>query len=174
MSIMDIIKKRRSIRSFEEREVDDEVLTKLIEAGVWAPSGGNAQTWVFIAVKDPQRIERIKAISPGMFGTPAALIVVCQDKKAAYEKGGELGRDTVSVMDAAMATQNILLEATARGLGSCPILSFHKGGLKRLLKLPEHIVPELIISLGYPAEAPKPPERKFAEVYFLEEYSGGK
>ncbi|MEE9192804.1 nitroreductase family protein [Candidatus Aerophobetes bacterium] len=170
MRVFEAIKGRRSIRRFENRSIEKEVLLKLVEAGIWAPTGGNAQTWAFVIVTDQRRIQKIKAVSPGMLGTPSALIVVCQDRELAYEKGGEIGRDTLSIMDAAMASQNIMLQAYEEKLGSCAILSFHEKGVQTLLKLPGHIVPELVISLGYPAESPKPPQRKFEEVYFFEEY----
>jgi len=79
-----------------------------VEAGVWAPTGGNAQTWVFIIITDCNRIQKIKAVSPGILGIPSALIVVCQDKELAYKKGGELGRDILSIMDAASKLIEIL------------------------------------------------------------------
>lgn len=172
MDVQQAIKGRRAIRKFQDKEISEEMLVQLVEAGVWAPTGGNSQTWIFIIVKDRSRIEKIKAISPGILGMPAALIAVCQDKELAYKKGGELGRNTSSVMDAAIASQNIMLQAFSEGLGSCPVLSFHKKGVQKLLSLPNHIVPELIVILGYPGESPKPPERKFEEVYFFEEYRG--
>jgi len=170
MKVFEAIKGRRSIRKFEKRLIEEKILRKLVEAGVWAPTGGNVQTWVFIIVTDSDRIRKIKAVSPGILGIPSALIVVCQDKELAYKKGGELGRDILSIMDAAMASQNIMLQAYDEKIGSCAILSFYKKGVQNLLNLPEQIVPELIISLGYPAESPKPPKRKFEEVCFFEEY----
>jgi len=170
MDIEQAIRERRSIRRFQDTAIPDEVLVRIVEAGVWAPSGGNAQTWIFIIINEQSRIEQIKAISPGLLGAPTALIVVCQDKDLAYKRGGELGRETLSVMDAAIASQNIALQAYVEGLGSCLVLSFHKKGIQKLLNLPEHIVPELLIPLGYPAENPKPPKRKFEEVTFFNEY----
>jgi nitroreductase len=170
MRVFEVIKGRRSIRKFENRSIEKKILQKLVEAGVWAPTGGNAQTWVFIIITDCNRIRKIKAVSPGILEIPNALIVVCQDKELAYKKGGELGRDILSIMDAAMASQNIMLQAYDEKIGSCPVLSFHKKGVQALLNLPERIVPELLISLGYPAESPKPPRRKFEEVCFFEEY----
>ncbi|MFQ6033920.1 MAG: nitroreductase family protein [Candidatus Bipolaricaulia bacterium] len=170
MEVKEAIRGRRSIRKFQERRIDDRLLVELVEAGTWAPTGGNAQTCVFIIVREPELIEKIKLISPGMLSFPAAIIAVCQDKEAAYEKGGELGRDIMSIMDAALASQNIMLLAFAEGVGSCPVLSFHRQGLQRLLGLPEQVVPELLITLGYPAESPRPPERKLEGVYFFERY----
>ena len=170
MELWEAIRGRRSVRSFVNKPVEPALLERLIEAAVWAPTGGNAQTWIFIVVNEKSRIEKIRAISPGLLGEPTALIVVCQDKDLAYKKGGELGRDTLSVMDAAIASQNIALQASAEGLGSCLVLSFHKKGIQGLINLPEHIVPELLITLGYSAESPTPPKRKFEEVTFFNEY----
>ncbi len=170
MRVFEIIKGRRSIRKFEKRLIEKNILRKLVEAGVWAPTGGNAQTWVFIIITDSNRIRKIKAVSPGILGIPSALIVVCQDKEIAYNKGGELGRDILSIMDVAMASQNIMLQAYDEKIGSCAVLSFHKKGVQTLLDIPERIVPELLISLGYPAESPKPPKRKFGEICFFEGY----
>ena len=170
MRVFEVIKGRRSIRKFEKHLIEKKILRKLVKAGVWAPTGGNAQTWVFIIIIDSNQIRKIKAVSPGILGIPSALIVVCQDKELANKKGGELGRDISSIMDVAMASQNIMLQAYDEKIGSCPVLSFHKKGVQTLLNIPEQIVPELLISLGYPAESPKPPKRKFREVCFFEGY----
>jgi len=170
MKVFEAIKGRRSIRKFEDRSIKKIILRNLVEVGVWAPTAGNAQTWLFIIVTDSNRIRKIKAVSPGILGIPAALIVVCQDKELAYKKNGEVGRDTLSIMEVGMASQNIMLQAYEEKIGSCAVLSFYKKGVQTLLNLPERIVPELIISLGYPVESPKPLKRKFEEVYFFEEY----
>ena len=170
MELWEAIKGRRSIRSFLDKPVERALLERLIEAALWAPSGGNAQTWIFIVVDEKDRIENIRAISPGLLGEPTALVVVCQDKDLAHKKGGELGRDTLSVMDAAIAGQNIALQAFAEELGSCLVMSFHKNGIQRLMNLPERIVPELLIALGYPAESLPPPKRRTEQVSFYNEY----
>ena len=168
LHIFEILKKRRSVRQFNHDSIDKEILVKLVEAGIWAPTGGNAQTWFFIIVTNLEKIEKIKATSPGISGTPRALIVICQDKELAYKKGGEVGRDVLSVMDSAMAAQNIMLQACEEKLSSCVVYSFYKKGLKILLNLPNNIVPELIITLGYPKVIPKAPIRKLNGIYFFE------
>jgi len=112
---------------------------------------------------------RVKLISPGLFGNPAALIICCINKKRA-EKGGRLGENT-ALMDVSMAAQNMMLMAYSLGIGSCPIVSFNKTALKELLNIPEDVEPVLIISLGYPEFWPKPPKRRpLEEVVHVEEY----
>ncbi|MBU4341978.1 MAG: nitroreductase family protein, partial [Candidatus Altiarchaeota archaeon] len=52
MEILDIIKNRRSVREFLDKEVDDSLIEKILEAGRWAPSGLNNQPWRFVIVRD--------------------------------------------------------------------------------------------------------------------------
>ena len=133
-----------------------------MKAAIWAPSGGNMQPWIFIVIRDEKNIKRIKAVSPGMYGSPSLIIAVCRDMEISRRSGDE----TVSLIDISMASQNILLEAYELGLGSCPIRSFSKKAVQRLLYLPESVVPELLISIGYPDEDPKPPKRREDVIYF--------
>ncbi len=160
MEVWEAIRGRRSVRSFVDRPVERSLLEKLVEAGTWAPSGGNAQTWHFVVVTDSEQLRRIKTVSPGLLGNPPAVIAVCQDLGEAGRKGGELGAKFLAPVDAAMATQNILLAAHDAGLGTCVIGSFHKGAVARILGLPEGMEPVLLVSVGWPAEVPKPPPRK--------------
>lgn len=169
MDLADILKSRRSIRVFKEDSVDPEILKKLVlEAAIWAPTGGNAQTWRFVIVNDRSLLKKIKMVSPGLLGDPPAVIVVCQDMEKAYSKGDRLGKDFLSIMDSAMAAQNIMLLAWFLNLGTCPIASFHPGALQKILHLPEHIVPHLVISIGYPKSIPQAPVRETGVFWFNE------
>ena len=165
MELWEAIKGRRSVRDFLDRPVTRETIESLLEAAIWAPSGGNAQTWRFVAIIDPAEIMKIKIVSPGLLGDPAAVIAVCQDLVQARAKGGNLGETFLAPIDAAMATQNLLLVACAEGLGACTIASFHRRGLRRLLGLAEGIEPILLVSLGYPAQLPTAPARRREGVF---------
>ena len=169
MQLMEVIKGRRAVRKFKEGDIPKENLLKILEAGIWAPSGSNIQPWEFILITDKANIEKAKLISPGLFGEPAALIVICINKERS-KKAGKLG-ETMAVMDASMAAQNMMLMAYSLGIGSCPVASFNKTALKELLDIPEEVEPVLIISLGYPEFWPKPPRRRpLAEVVHVEKY----
>ena len=171
MDLLKAIVERRSVRSFKADHVPEDRLRRLVEAGIWAPSGGNAQTWRFIIVTDGVSIRRLKMLSPGLLGNPPAVIVICQDIAEAERKGAKLGKEVLSLMDSAMAAQNIILAAYAEGLGTCIVRSFHPGGVQKLLKLPQYIEPQILISVGVPASVPKPPKRNFDIVSF-QEYNG--
>jgi nitroreductase len=171
MDLLKAIVERRSVRSFQDDPVPEDRLRRLVESGIWAPSGGNAQTWRFIIVSDGVSIRRLKMLSPGLLGNPPAVIVICQDIAEAERKGAKLGKEVLSLMDSAMAAQNIILAAYAEGLGTCIVRSFHPGGVQKLLKLPQYIEPQILISVGVPASVPEPPKRNFDIVSF-QEYNG--
>ncbi len=169
--LMSLIKTRRAIRDFTDAPISDSDIRDIIEAAVWAPSSSNMNARYFVVVTDKNRIEMIKAFSPGMFSNPKALIVLCTDKEKALEVGGELGRDRASLMDIAVSAQNILLTSWARGIGTCPLASFNGPAISKILNLPGNISPDLIITLGYPTKLPEPPERpNVDEVMFLEQF----
>jgi nitroreductase len=162
--VLEIIKSRRSIRKFTETPIPAEVLTSLLEAARWAPSGGNNQPWAFVVLREPANIRKVKMFSPGLGGVPTAIIVICSDRSVA---------DSTAVMDVAMAAQNVMLAATDSGLGSCVVRSHNQSALQTLLSLPAQIVPELIVTLGYPAkEARNPGRHPIEELVHWEEYGG--
>jgi nitroreductase len=154
------IKERRSVRSFREEAVPRETLLRLVqEAAIWAPSGGNAQTWRFVIIDDRTLVNKVRMISPGLLGQPAAVIAICQDMEEAGRKGSQLG-ETLALLDSGMAAQNIMLAAHDLGLGTCAVASFHRQGLQTLLGLPPAVVPLLLISVGVPGDIPPPPQRR--------------
>jgi nitroreductase len=176
MEFLDIIKKRRSIRFYTSRSIDEGSVKKLVEAARWAPSGHRIYSRRIVVVQRAEVIDRIKAVSPGLHGNPTALIVLCRDKNRMQEvihnwiPIGKESEDSLkmipeghireehirndvellSVMDVAISAQNICLEATALGIGSCMIGQFDRSAVRGLLDLPENVVPGLLVSLGYP------------------------
>lgn len=171
MDVFEAIKGRRSIRRFKQDPVPEEYVKKLLEAASWAPTAGNIQPWKFVVVKDPKLIDLIQKFSPGFIGRSPLVIVVCSDRERAYRLGGKLAGQYTAIVDCAMAAQNILLTAYSLGLGSCPIRSFAAAAVKELLEIPEGVEPELIIAIGYPDEAPKPPPRlPLEQISYLDSY----
>lgn len=171
LEVFEAIKGRRSIRKYKPQPIPDEVIEKILEAGRWAPSGGNIQPWIFIVVKDRATLEMIRKVSPGYLGTAPLAIIVCSDKRRAFQVGGRLGRDYMTIADCAMAVQNMLLAAYALGLGTCVVKSFSSIALKEILEIPDGIEPELIVVLGYPDERPAIPHRfPIEEITYLDKY----
>ncbi len=166
MDIFELIRARRSIRSFDpSKPVSDEMLRKILEAGTWAPSAGNTQCWRFFVVRD-ERIKRRLASEAGhqpFIAEAPVVIVVTADLELIERSYGERGKNTYSLQDTAAAIQNMLLAITALGLGSCWVGAFLEEKAAKILELPPNLRPLAILPVGYPAEKPPAPKRKRLE-----------
>ena len=121
-----VIKERRSIRTYDDRKVSKKMLERLMEAGQWAPSPSNVQSWRFVAVQEARQFETLKTLSPGFPKQATAAIVICSDQRDAQGFEGT-SKPILVAEEAAMAGQNMLLAAHALGLGTCAVASFSKG-----------------------------------------------
>ncbi len=149
---------RRSIRNYVEgREVEPEKIMKLLQAAMAAPSACNIQPWDFIVVTDPDLVRQVKE-SIERFGNYNApmLIAVCSYPDLIPWQG-----DT-GMADCCAAIENMLLAATAMGLGSVWIGSFKRDRIRQILNIPEHVVPVGLAYFGYPAES-RPPRTRYLE-----------
>jgi nitroreductase len=170
-SFLKLLKERRSIRRFKPNPVPKEHIKFLLEAARWAPTAGNIQPWEFIVVKNPKTIDLVKKFSPGFIGRSPLVIAVCSNRRRASEVGGKLAAEYTSIVDCAMATQNLLLAAQSIGLGSCVIKSFASTALKEILDVPQGVEIELLVALGYPDEKPEPPPRlPLKKIVYLDKY----
>lgn len=167
MNIEDIILGRRAIRKFTSENVEKELIDKIIEAGIWAPSGGNAQARVFIVISDPNKIRNVRNYSPGILGIPPLLIVLGTDQNKAQKYGGTDWK-VAAIMDVAMAAENMMLRAYELGIGSCPILSFDENRTKKELSVPKHVCLDLLVTFGRSAYNGKAPKRFDTLIYFEE------
>jgi nitroreductase len=166
MDVFEAIAKRRSIRSFTDQLVPDEVLRCILEAGTRAPSAGNMQAWEFVIVKDPAArrllVDCTDAGNTARGGVytqewilqAPVVVVVCYDVKRMTGRYGTKGRTLMTLMDCMLCVENMALAATALGLGSCCVVGFYPDRLKQVLPIPKEITPLLLLPLGYPANEP--------------------
>lgn len=162
--VMENILTRTSIRQFTSQPVAKDTLDLLVKAGMAAPSAVNAQPWAFIVITEREVLDSLNAIKPWFnLKTATAAIVVCGDLNKAMEGPVQ----EFWVQDCSAATENILLAAHAYGLGAvwCGVYPNQEilPGVKRVLKIPENIVPLNVITLGYPAENPEPKDKYKAD-----------
>lgn len=170
MEVKDAIYQRRSVRVYQDKPIEKEVLEEIVQAGVWAPTSSNIQAWVFVCITDPQNIKTVQTLSPGMFAHAKANIIICCDYKKIKAKFGEKG-EIFGIFDCAVASENMMLRAHDLGVGTCLIRSFSQSGLREYLNLPDHIVPELVIAAGYPSGQTRSPGRKENKIHW-EKYGG--
>jgi len=158
MDAMKAILSRRSIRSYTDKPVSDAVVRELLEAAMSAPSAGNEQPWHFIVITDRAILDEIPKIHPyaGMLAQAPVAIMVCGDQRLEKYAG-------YWVQDCAAATENLLLAAHAKGLGAVWLGVYptedRVKGLRKLMGVPDDVVPFSIISVGYPAEEKPPADR---------------
>jgi len=151
MDAMDVILTRRSIRKYTKQLIQDEIVKELLEAAVSAPSAGDQQPWHFVIIDERKILNQIPSFHPysTMLSDAQKAILVCADTKIETHKG-------YFPLDCSAATQNLLLAAHAKGLGSCWLGIYPRperiAGMRKLLNIPEHVIPFSLISLGYPAE----------------------
>jgi nitroreductase len=162
MDVLEAIKGRRSIRAFKNEDVSKEIIDKLIEAAIWAPSAGNIQPWEFIIVRKPEIKRRLAEAALGQHFIEEApvVIVVCANEKRSSEGYGARGKTLYCIQDTAAAIQNIHLAAYSFGLGTCWIGAFKEEEARKILKVPNGIRPVAMIPVGHPAEAPSPRSRR--------------
>lgn len=163
MDILDIIKSRRSIRDFSDKEIPDGLVRSLIEAIQWAPSAGNLQSRKFFFVWNKQTKTRLsKAALDQKFIIQAPLaIVACSDNRI-QSRYGERGTRLYAIQDVAASIQNVLLTAHALGLGSVWIGAFRDEEVSDALQLPDYLKPVALIAVGYPLKTPGISSRKSA------------
>ncbi|MBZ9578576.1 nitroreductase family protein [Patescibacteria group bacterium] len=160
MSLLKIIKERRSIRKFQPKPIPEEIINKLIEALIWAPSAGNLQSRKFYFVFDDEIKEKLAVAAFGQSSIAQAPLVVigCADDKIS-QRYGEKGRKLHSICDVSASIQNMMLLIHEQGLGSVWIGGFDKREIVKILNLPENLHPIAIVPVGYPAEKPLAPPR---------------
>jgi nitroreductase len=160
--ILGAIFQRRSVRHYTEQEVEREKLDFLLQAAMAAPNACNSQPWEFVVVTDVGIMARLRgALYAGHYNAPCAIVV-----------SGNLGIANNSaaryywVQDCSAATENILIAATALGLGTVwigayPLPSVIKP-VSEILNLADGVVPLSIVYVGYPAEE-KPARTQYDE-----------
>ncbi|HEX9901745.1 MAG TPA: nitroreductase family protein [Acidobacteriota bacterium] len=160
MSVLEAIRKRKSIRKYKPDPVPDEVLGRVLEAARLAPSGKNLQPWKFIIVRSAETKERLARASANqtfLAGAPL-IIAACGFPEACYAK---MGRTMKSwPVDVSCAVEHLMLQAAAEGLGTCWIGAFEEEAVKEILGVPQEVRVLALTPLGYPAEDPPSRGRK--------------
>ena len=154
MSVLDLILNRRSIRRYEAKDIPEDVMKQILEAGRQSPSAVNKQPIHFMIVKDHELAKKFSNLPFNSFIKDAPAVVVgCADIKS-------LLTGKWAVVDATIAIQNMVIAAWALGVGSCWIGAFDEKKVKESLKVPDKWKVVALLTLGYPAEQPTPRKKK--------------
>ncbi len=166
---VDIVKTRRSIRKYEDRNVPAEALDTVLEAVRWSPSWANTQCWEIVVVRDPAVKQQLQATLPpkgnpaagAMVQAPVVLALCGRTKSSGYYK------DQVTtkfgdwfMFDLGIACQSICLTAHALGLGTVVVGLFDHDRAGAVLKVPQGYELVAMIPLGFPAKISSAPNRR--------------
>jgi nitroreductase len=180
-SFFDTVLRQRACRQFSDRPVDDDLIELCLRAATHAPSAENLQPWVFVVVRDPGLRAEIAALTrlawrrggrqhsegrlsdhllrevdrgaEGGIGSAPVIVAVCGDT--------EIGLESTLASSVFPATQNLLLSATALGLGSAmtTLATLFADELRVLLELPSSVRPMAVVPIGWPVRPPGRPKR---------------
>ncbi|MFB3886250.1 MAG: nitroreductase family protein [Thermodesulfobacteriota bacterium] len=186
---LNFLKRRRSIRKYLSRKVPPELIDLILETARWAPSAHNAQPWRFFVLSKPQMKEKLARemaerfrkdlekdgipkelardraeISFDRFSASPVIIIACLDMGQMDRYPDHFRQKAEKVMatqSLAAAIQTLLLSASALGLGGCWYCAplFCPEVVKKAIDLPDHWIPQALITLGYPDEVPVAPQR---------------
>jgi nitroreductase len=176
-AVFEVIRTRRAVRAFTDEPVSVADIRQIIAAARWASSAGNRRLHRFYVTRDPEKIDLVSVVGPGFYGRPTALIVICTDLSRAERFGVNEANDTSTWVDVGTAAMNMQLMAHALGLGTTPVTSVSRSGLREALELPDHLRADLILQLGHPAPAARPqtdrgPRLRIEEITDWEEPGG--
>jgi len=156
MDFWQVIESRHSIRRFGREDVSPEMVERILQAAIKAPSAGNCQPWHFFVVRNPEVKRGLAraAYGQGFVAEAPVVIVVCAEPARSAARYGQRGSRLYCLQDTAAATEHILLAATALGLGACWVGAFDETAAANVLNLPTGLRPVAIIPIGHPAERP--------------------
>jgi len=149
MEFYEVIKTRRSIRSYKKTPIPEEALNRVLEAARIAPSGHNRQLWKFYIVESEEKKRLVAEVCGGQtWIAEAPKVIAAVGWKFPSNRGGYMEEMTF-MMDVSIATTHILLAARAEGLGTCWIGDFSNEGVKKALGLPEDEYVVAVTPIGY-------------------------
>ena len=165
MDFYDVIRNRRSVRSYRDRPVEEEKRVRLREAVRLAPTACNYQPFCFLEIVGPEAREAVAACYPReWFGRAPMYYVAVADPQVAWSRKN--GNSSYEI-DAAIAMEHLVLAATAEGLATCWICAFDQEELHRALELPAEVVPVAMTPVGYrDGDLPPLPPRKTVDELF--------
>ena len=173
--VLEAIRKRQSVRSYQDKEIPEEILQEILEAGRLAPSASNIQSWKFIVVKDEHLKQKLVPVCRNQkgevmkfVGEASVVIVGCATNLELIMPCGEYSYP----IDLAIALDHMSLQASALGLGTCWIGAFYQDEVKEILGIPKGVRVVALMPLGFPKELGSKTGRKsLSEIVCYDKYT---
>ena len=153
MEFKEVIRKRCSCKKYSDRQVEDEKLAAILEAGRLAPTAKNLQEQHIYVLRSADALAGIDAVTPCRYGAPTVLVVAFDAANVFTYPGG---RHDSGAEDAAIVATHMILAAADEGVDSCWINFLDPEKLAEILGLPENEKILMVLDLGYAAEGAGP------------------
>jgi len=152
----ELIHKRHSIRAFSSRDVELEKIHRILEASNLAPSAGNLQAYkIYVITKHFLRKELARAsLNQGFIADAPVVLVFCADPKRSEVRYLERGVRLYALQDATIACTFAMLAAVDLGLACVWVGAFNNDAVRKVIQVPEDIIPVSVLPIGYAAEPP--------------------
>jgi nitroreductase len=169
MDVLELMRRRRMHRAFEQRLPTAAELSTLLWAACRAPTArpGIRQ---FVLVSDPVLMRTLRQVCPGFINDAPAAIAVCSDLQAAEKAVGSRGCTVVARIDAGAAAGYLSLAAPMLGLGICIVTSWSEVAVQELLGIPPYVRPEVLVAVGYPVAQPARAAKAPPPIVFSQRY----
>ncbi len=160
MDTIECIKTRRTCYEFKKMELGKITLTKILDAGTWAPSSGNLQNWRFLVITDPEKRRTVAhaTLQPQLVMSAPTVIVVCSLTEKVTREFRDRGK-LYATQNTAAAIENMLLAANSMEIGGTWIGAFAEPKLRKILKVPDDVEIHAILLFGYYKALRKPTSR---------------
>uniref|UniRef100_UPI00019313B7 Nitroreductase family protein n=1 Tax=Clostridium novyi (strain NT) TaxID=386415 RepID=UPI00019313B7 len=177
MEFYEVIKKRKSIKKFEQTAIDRDKLLKIIDMAMRAPSWKNKTPYKFIVVEsDKLKLDIANAIenktsaaSEAVLNSPMTIVAVANP-----EESGDVSGKEIYLIDTAIAMEHIVLGATDEGYGTCWIAAFNENKIKEALKIPDNLRVVALTPLGVPKDSaedePHHPKKDMDEYLYIDKW----
>lgn len=157
MSLLDLVRQRKSVRDFRDKPVEREKIMACLEAARLAPSACNSQPWKFIVIDDPKLKKRLSQVAfNGIYAintfckkAPVIVVVISEKGKFIARIGAYLRSTRYYLIDIGIAIEHFVLQAEELGLGTCWIGWFNEKAVKQVLNIPQYKKIDILIALGY-------------------------
>lgn len=157
MEYFEVLEKRFSCREFTDQEVSQELIDKILEAGILSPTAVNFQPERIYVCKSEEILEKLKTACKYTFNARLIFVIAYNTKEAWVRRSDD---SEFGIVDASIVTTNMMNAITALGLGSCFVCSMHQDRVEEILGLPKHIKVLALLPTGYPKEIKKHNKRK--------------
>jgi nitroreductase len=169
MNVIEAIRARRSVRSYSDEPVEDEVLDQVLEAARLAPSANNRQEGRYVVVRgqETRHLLSIAAEGQGFVAEAPVLIACCAAESSHVMSCGQ----PAYTVDVSIAVDHMTLAATSLGLGTCWIGAFEEARVREILGIPAPVRVVALLALGYPKHPSNPrPRKPFNEIVHREKW----